>query len=226
MREVAAYYGSVEILVNNAGIGGVSKPVHEITEAEWDRVMAVNVKGVFFCTKHAVPHMLKARKGSIINISSIYGIVGAVDAPPYHASKGAVRLMTKTDALYYAKHGIRVNSIHPGFILTKMVEDSMRAAGDYEQNIAGLTALHPIGFLGDPDDIAHGMRLSGFRRVPLGHRQRIRHRRRLHRPLTNLQVRPGMAASAAREDAQAALSRNHRRRLSSPLPDLIRDHGG
>jgi NAD(P)-dependent dehydrogenase (short-subunit alcohol dehydrogenase family) len=155
--EVVARYGSLDILVNNAGIGGVSKPVHEITEAEWDKVMAVNVKGVFFCTKHAVPHMLRAKKGSIVNISSIYGLVGAMDAPPYHASKGAVRLMTKTDALYYAAKGIRVNSLHPGFILTKMVEDAMRAAGDYEQNIAGLTALHPIGFLGDPDDIAYGV---------------------------------------------------------------------
>jgi NAD(P)-dependent dehydrogenase (short-subunit alcohol dehydrogenase family) len=67
-----------------------------VTEAEWDFVQAINVKGVFFCTKHAIPHLRKAGGGSIINLSSIYGLVSAPDVPPYHASKGAVRLMTKT----------------------------------------------------------------------------------------------------------------------------------
>ena len=103
--------GRLDVLVNNAGIAGVNKPTHEITEEEWDKVIGINVKGVFFCAKHAIPHMQKGGGGSIINLSSIYGLVGAPDLPPYHASKGAVRLMSKTDALLYAKDNIRVNSI-------------------------------------------------------------------------------------------------------------------
>ncbi len=79
------------------------------TEAEWDKVQSVNVKGVFLCTKHAIPFLREAGGGSIINLSSIYGLIGAPDIPPYHASKGAVRLMSKTDALLYAKDKIRVN---------------------------------------------------------------------------------------------------------------------
>jgi NADP-dependent 3-hydroxy acid dehydrogenase YdfG len=126
---VAAHYGAVHVLVNNAGIAGINKPTHEITEQEWDHVQAINVKGVFFCTKHAIPHMKRAGAGSIIHLSSIYGLVGAPDVPPYHASKGAVRLMAKTDALIYAPDNIRVNSVHPGFIWTPMVEHHLRASG-------------------------------------------------------------------------------------------------
>ncbi|MDZ7667863.1 MAG: SDR family NAD(P)-dependent oxidoreductase [Desulfotignum sp.] len=79
--------------MNNAGIAGVNKPTHEISEEEWEKVMGVNVKGVFLCTKHSIPFMKKSGSGSIINMSSIYGLVGAADLPPYHATKGAVRLM-------------------------------------------------------------------------------------------------------------------------------------
>jgi len=154
--EVHAVFG-LDVLVNNAGISGTSKPTHEITEQEWDALMAVNTKGVFFCTKHALPHMMRARRGSIINLSSIYGLVGAADAPPYHASKGAVRLMTKTDALLYAPYAIRVNSVHPGFIRTPMVENFMAAAKDAEAVQRALEAKHPLGRLGEPDDIAWGI---------------------------------------------------------------------
>jgi NAD(P)-dependent dehydrogenase (short-subunit alcohol dehydrogenase family) len=80
--EVAAHFGRIDTLVNNAGVAGVNKPTHEITEAEWDWVQAINVKGVFFCTKHAIPHLRRAGGGSIINLSSIYGLVGAGDVPP------------------------------------------------------------------------------------------------------------------------------------------------
>ena len=118
---VAAAFGPVNVLVNNAGIAGANKPTDEVTVEEWDQVMNVNVKGVFLCTKHAIAGMRRAGGGSIINLSSIYGLVSAPDVPPYHASKGAVRLMAKTDALLYAAEKIRVNSIHPGFIWTPMV---------------------------------------------------------------------------------------------------------
>ncbi len=151
-------FGRLDILVNNAGVAGANKPTDELTEAEWDFVQNVNVKGVFFCTKHAIPHLKRAGGGSIVNLSSIYGLVGAPDVPPYHASKGAVRLMTKTDALLYAKDRIRVNSIHPGFIWTPMVEGYLHGAGaaGIAEGRKMVDALHPLGHMGEADDIAWG----------------------------------------------------------------------
>lgn len=154
--KVIAHFGRIDILVNNAGVAGISKPTHEITEAEWDWVQAINVKGVFFCTKHAIPWLKQAGGGSIINLSSIYGLVGGPDVPPYHASKGAVRLMSKTDALIYAPDRIRVNSIHPGFIWTPMVEAHLSGQGDLEEGRKATAALHPLGHMGEADDIAWG----------------------------------------------------------------------
>jgi NAD(P)-dependent dehydrogenase (short-subunit alcohol dehydrogenase family) len=156
LSEAAAHFGRIDVLVNNAGVAGANKPTDQITEAEWDFVQAINVKGVFFCTKHAIPHLRKAGGGSIINLSSIYGLVSAADVPPYHASKGAVRLMTKTDALLYAPEKIRVNSIHPGFIWTPMVEGFLNSQADPAAARPAVDALHPLGHLGEPDDIAWG----------------------------------------------------------------------
>lgn len=158
VAQTAAFLGPITVLVNNAGIAGANKPTHEITEAEWDAVQGVNVKGVFFCTKHVIPGMKAAGGGSIINLSSIYGLIGAPDVPPYHASKGAVRLMTKTDALLYAKDKIRVNSIHPGYIWTPMVEGVGRGSGsELDTFRREVGALHPLGHMGEPDDIAYGV---------------------------------------------------------------------
>jgi NAD(P)-dependent dehydrogenase (short-subunit alcohol dehydrogenase family) len=143
-------------MLNNAGIAGTNKPTHEITEEEWDKVQAINVKGVFFCTKHAIEPMRKAGGGSIINLSSIYGLVSAPDLPAYHASKGSVSLMTKTDALLYASDKIRVNSIHPGFIWTPLVDNFLSEQGDVEEGRRVLDRRHPLGHVGEPDDIAWG----------------------------------------------------------------------
>lgn len=152
--EIAEEFGGLDVLVNNAGISGADKPTHELTEEEWDEVQDVNVKGVFFCTKHAIPHLKKEAGGSIINLSSIYGILGGPDVPPYHASKGAVRLMAKTDALLYAKDGIRVNSVHPGYIWTPMVEEHLsKMEGDLEELKQQMADLHPVGHMGEPEDI-------------------------------------------------------------------------
>lgn len=155
----AERFGGVHVLVNNAGIAGINKPTHEVTEEEWDRVQAVNVKGVFFCTKHAIAHLRRAGGGSIINMSSIYGLVGAPDLPPYHASKGAVSLMSKTDALIYAADKIRVNSVHPGFIWTPLVERHLHDSGAQDIDAArrDVGQLHPLGHMGEPDDIAWGV---------------------------------------------------------------------
>ncbi len=149
-KELGDIYG----LVNNAGIAGVSKQTHEITLEEWNKVISINVNGVFLCTKYAVPSMIRNQSGSIVNLSSIYGLVGAQDAPPYHASKGAVRLMTKTDALFYAKYNVRVNSVHPGFIDTPMVSGFAESTGNREATYEALKKLHPLGRLGKPEEIA------------------------------------------------------------------------
>ena len=159
MLEVAEHFGALHVLVNNAGIAGINKPTHEVTEEQWDRVQAVNVKGVFFCIKHAIAHLRRAGGGSVINLSSIYGLVGAPDLPPYHASKGAVTLMTKTDALIYASDRIRVNSIHPGFIWTPLVEQHLQDSGakDLAASRKEVGLLHPLGHMGEADDVAWGV---------------------------------------------------------------------
>jgi NAD(P)-dependent dehydrogenase (short-subunit alcohol dehydrogenase family) len=150
-------FGPVNVLVNNAGIAGTNDPTDAIGLEDWERVMAVNVTGVFLCTKHAVPYLRKAGGGSIVNLSSIYGLVGAADLPPYHASKGAVRLMTKNDALLYAAENIRVNSIHPGFIWTPLVEQlAAESPEGVDAYRAELDGRHPVGHVGEPDDIAYG----------------------------------------------------------------------
>lgn len=157
MAEVADHFGRIDVLVNNAGIAGANRPTHEVTAEEWRRVMAVNVEGVFFCTKHAIPHLREAGGGSIVNLSSIYGLVGAADSPPYHASKGAVRLMSKTDAMLYADDGIRVNSVHPGYVWTPMVEEALGERGELEEQRKRAAALHPLGRLGEPEEVAYAI---------------------------------------------------------------------
>ncbi|MBD3219807.1 glucose 1-dehydrogenase [bacterium] len=156
--EVVEKFGGLDVLVNNAGIAGPNRPTDEITDDEWREVIAINIDGVFHCTRAAIPHMKRAGRGCIINMSSIYGIIGAPDLPPYHASKGAVRLMTKTDALLYAGHGIRVNSVHPGYVWTPLVEGLARDGGQEPDEFRKqLAARHPIGRVGEPEDIAHGV---------------------------------------------------------------------
>lgn len=155
--QAASGHGPVGVLVNNAAITGARKPTHEITEDEWDRVMAVNVKGVFFCTKHALRQMLVSGGGSIINVASVLGLVGAATAPPYIASKAAVRLMTRTDALLYAKDGIRVNCIVPGYVWTPLIENGLKAKGDVEAGRRSLESLHPLGRLGEPEEVANAV---------------------------------------------------------------------
>ncbi len=158
LTAIHAEHGAIHILVNNAGVAGADKPTHDITEAEWDAVFAVDVKGVFFCTKHVVPIMRAAGGGSIVNLSSIYGMVGAPDVPPYHAAKGAVRLMTKTDAVFYAKDHIRVNSVHPGTIMTELVKEmALNSPEGYEKYMEGRNAIHPIGHIGEPVDVAYAV---------------------------------------------------------------------
>jgi NAD(P)-dependent dehydrogenase (short-subunit alcohol dehydrogenase family) len=156
--DVAKTFGRIDVLVNNAGITGVDKPIHEVSEQEWDAVFAVDVKGVFFGTKHAIPYMKRNGGGSIVNLSSIYGLVGSHELPAYHAAKGAVTLMTKQTAVVYGRDRIRINAIHPGTILTPLVRElGSRGEGGLEAYLKLMAAKHPIGHAGEPHDVAYAI---------------------------------------------------------------------
>ena len=158
IAEAAKAFGRLDILVNNAGISGANGTAEETSEADWDQVMATNAKGTFFCTKHAVPLMRRAGGGSIVNLSSVYGIVGSHNVAAYHASKGAIRIMSKTDALAFAEDRIRVNSVHPGFIWTPMLEAGAQVPGVAPEAVhSAMAKLHPLGTLGEPEDVACGI---------------------------------------------------------------------
>ena len=139
VNEVVKKWGKVDVLVNNAGILSLSG-IEETSEEEWDKVMEINAKSDFLGIKYVLPAMKMAKKGSIVNISSIYGLIGSGAAVAYHASKGAVRLLTKTVAAELAKYNIRVNSIHPGVIKTPMTEELLKDATS-AKNLLGTTVL-------------------------------------------------------------------------------------
>lgn len=144
-----ATFGKLTTLVNNAGIfhpGGVQSE----TVQGWERMVAINQTGVFYGMKAASPELLKAGNAAVVNISSLYGLIGSPDAISYHASKAAVRVMGKAGALEFAKKGVRVNTIFPGQIRTPILGDITP-----EQD-AAIKAAIPMGEVGDPMDIAHG----------------------------------------------------------------------
>ena len=148
-----ARYGKLDILVNNAGIL-IRKSIENTSEEEWDRIMAINAKGVFLGTKQAIPAMRRAGGGSIVNISSTAGLVGSLDgSPSYTATKGAVRLFTKSTAIQYAKENIRCNSVHPGPIDTLMIQDTLTDPERLERRMSRL----PLGRIGTTEDIAYGV---------------------------------------------------------------------
>lgn len=149
----AARWGRLHIAVAAAGIS-INESDVTASEENWDRTMAVNVKGVFFVTKHAVPHMLRCGGGSIVNISSVYGMVGAPSNAAYCASKGAVRSFTKATAVEHAREGIRANSIHPGVIDTPGLQSVIDQAADPAAVRAAIASQQPNGFNGEPDDVA------------------------------------------------------------------------
>ena len=159
MRAVLERFGRLDVMLNAAGVSGLgsdSAPSPLIADMDldnWNHVMSVNATGVFLGTKHAIEPMLAAGRGSIINISSIYGIVGSsARNAAYHASKGAVRIFTKSAAAQYAAKGIRINSIHPGFVDTPMTQ----AVHDDPEHAAPRLAQTPAGRFGQPIDIAFG----------------------------------------------------------------------
>ena len=145
-------YGKLDVLLNNAGIL-IRKNIEETTEDDWDRIFAVNAKGVFLGTKAAIPAMREAGGGSIINISSTAGLVGSPNgSASYTATKGAVRLFTKSTAIQHAREGIRCNSIHPGPIETDMIADTLNDPANMALRMQRL----PLGRVGKPSEIAYG----------------------------------------------------------------------
>ena len=150
--ETVQAYGKLNVLVNNAGIGGGMSRIEEYTEQTWDEVMAVNATGVFLGTKYSVPEMRTAGGGSIVNVSSIYALIGAGSGAAYSASKGAVRIFSKAVAIQYAKENIRVNSIHPGFIDTPQ---SVGLVHDQKER-KKLIGKTPLGWIATPEHIAWG----------------------------------------------------------------------
>ena len=144
-------YGKLDILFNNAGIA-MRLPVAELPEEDWHRCLDVNLTGVFLCAKAAIPAMLKNGCGSIINMSSIYGVVGADVRAAYVASKGGVTNLTRGMALDYAENNIRVNCICPGFVETPLVAGVIKTPEEYQT----LADKHPMCRLGQPEEIAYG----------------------------------------------------------------------
>lgn len=156
--EIGRAHGTIDVLVNCAGIIGADKPTHELSESEWDALFAVDVKGVFFSTKHALPYMIAQRSGSIVNFSSIYGLTGNDEFTAYHVAKGAVTMQTKQDAAVYGQYNIRVNSVHPSTVLTPLVEGIANAfPGGLEEYEKVNTANQSIRRLGTPLDVAYAV---------------------------------------------------------------------
>jgi NAD(P)-dependent dehydrogenase (short-subunit alcohol dehydrogenase family) len=148
VRTAVERFGALHIACNNAGIGGELNPVAELSVAGWDKVIAVNLSGVFYAMRAQIPRMLEAGGGAIVNMASILGQVGTQGAAGYVAAKHGVLGLTQAAALEYAPHGVRVNAVGPGYIDTPLLE------GIPEKVRAGLVALHPIGRLGRSDEVA------------------------------------------------------------------------
>lgn len=153
--KVVSKFGKLDILVNNAGIA-INKNIEDETLEGWRKTQAINLDGVFLGTQAGIKAMKKIGGGSIINLSSIEGLIGDPLLTAYNASKGGVRIFSKSAALHVAKqgYGIRINTVHPGYIWTPMVEKLCEIEPDRAEY---LKSLHPIGRLGRPEDVAYGV---------------------------------------------------------------------
>jgi NAD(P)-dependent dehydrogenase (short-subunit alcohol dehydrogenase family) len=149
-----ATYGRLDYAFNNAGIEGVQATTHECTEENWDKTIAVNLKGIWLSMKNEIPQMLKNRKGAIVNCSSVAGLNGFPGLPAYVATKHGVVGLTKTAALEYSTQGIRVNAVCPGVIHTAMMD---RLTGKDKEVEKQYTEMEPIGRMGNPEEVAEAV---------------------------------------------------------------------
>jgi len=153
VEETGQRWGRIDILFNNAGVLLV-KSIEQMTEEEWDRVMAINVKSIFLATKHVVPHMRRNGKGAILNTGSIGSFTGQVGTPVYSASKGAIALLTKSLALDLGREGIRVNCLCPGITDTPMLREHLGHGEEGEARIRARLARVPLGEILSPEHVA------------------------------------------------------------------------
>ena len=156
VKEIIDKFGKIDIVVNNSGIGASNSPdrVVDILPADWDRVMVVNLKSIMLMGKYVIPHMIENGGGAIVNISSIRGLIGNPNLASYCASKGGVNLLTKEMALDYAKAGIRVNSIAPGFINSEMFKSYIAKQVSPEKALKNFENMAPLKRIGLPEEIA------------------------------------------------------------------------
>lgn len=158
VEKTVAHFGRLDVLVNNAGIQPMTwyHRIEDLPEEQWDRILGVNLKGVFLMSKHAIPEIRRQGGGAIVNMASVQGLQSMPGVPAYAASKGGVLSLTRNMALDYARENIRVTAICPGTIDSDMVRTSARAeGGDLEDNLRRYGAFHPIGRIGHPQDIAN-----------------------------------------------------------------------
>jgi len=146
----AEIFGSLDLAVNNAGIGGEGKPTGEYSVDRWRKVIDINLNGVFYGLRYEIPKMLENGGGAIVNMASILGSVGFATSPAYVAAKHGVVGLTKNAALEYSEKGIRINSVGPGFIKTPLLEDNLD-----EETTDMIVGMHPIGRLGNPQEVAN-----------------------------------------------------------------------
>jgi NAD(P)-dependent dehydrogenase (short-subunit alcohol dehydrogenase family) len=154
INKTVEVFGRLDIAFNNAGTFGENPVLSEQPDAEYDRIMNVNVKGVWLSMKYEISQMLKQGGGTIINTSSILGVVAMSSVPLYTASKFAVEGLTKATALQYAKSGIRINAVGPGAIATEMFE---QATGGQDEAKAYMAGIHPLGRVGQPAEVANAV---------------------------------------------------------------------
>lgn len=154
--QAAAAFGALNVLVNNAAVL-IAGTAESQTEQDWDETFAANVKGLWLLSRAVLPHMRKAGGGSIINVASVVGLIGARNRAAYGASKGAVITLTKCMAADHAHENIRVNCVCPGIVETELVADFVRRARDPEAARRQRVALHPLGRFGQPEDIANAI---------------------------------------------------------------------
>jgi NAD(P)-dependent dehydrogenase (short-subunit alcohol dehydrogenase family) len=157
VRTARERFGRIDVLVNSAGVASEGGPLLEISFESWRRILSINLDGTFLGMRAVAPSMVETGGGSIINLSSILGKVGLPGAPAYCASKGGVLMLTKSTALELAPLGVRVNSVHPGFIETPMVANALHASENSNEMRDMLISRHAMGRLGVPREIADGI---------------------------------------------------------------------
>jgi meso-butanediol dehydrogenase/(S,S)-butanediol dehydrogenase/diacetyl reductase len=153
VAKTVAKFGKLDALVNNAGIRASGR-VHETSLADWEKIMSIDLRGVYLCSRFAIPAMLKQSAGSIVNLSSVSGVAGDYGMAAYNAAKGGVTNLTRNMALDYIRDGIRVNAVCPGSIRTPLLESAYHEIG-YKEATRKFNEAYPPGYIGEPRDVAH-----------------------------------------------------------------------